>query len=109
MKRATTSLLLLIALLFVFAPPTAAQTTGTLSGTVQDEKGAAIPGATVTARNVETNTSRTAQSDSEGRYRLPGMPVGHYEITVEAVNFAKYVQTGVELLLNQDAVVNAEM
>src|SRR5215213_3086996 len=109
MKRATTSLSLLIALLFAFALPAAAQTTGTLSGTVEDEKGAAIAGATVTARHVETNTSRTAQTDSDGRYRLTSMPVGHYEITVEAVNFARYVQTGVELLLNQDAVVNAEM
>jgi hypothetical protein len=109
MKRATTSLLVLIAVLFVCALPAAAQTTGTLSGTVQDEKGAAIAGATVTARHVETNTTRTAQTDSEGRYRLTSMPVGHYEITVEAVNFAKYVQTGVELLLNQDAVVTAEM
>ncbi len=109
MKRATTSLSLLIALLFAFALSAAAQTTGTISGTVQDEKGGAIPGATVTARHVETNTARTAQTDSDGRYRLANMPVGHYEITVEAVNFAKYVQTGVELLLNQDAVVTAEM
>jgi hypothetical protein len=86
-----------------------AQTTGTLSGTVQDEKGGAVPGATVTARHVETNVSRTAQTDSEGRYRLTSMPVGHYEITVESASFAKYVQTGVELLLNQDAVVDALM
>jgi hypothetical protein len=109
MKRATTSLLLFMALLFVCAAPAAAQTTGTISGTVQDEKGAAIAGATLTARHVATNTSRTAQTDSDGRYRLTNMPVGSYEITVEAVSFAKYVQTGVELLLNQDAVVNAEM
>jgi hypothetical protein len=86
-----------------------AQTTGTLSGTVQDEKGGAVPGATVTARHVVTNVSRTAQTDSEGRYRLTGMPVGRYEITVESPSFAKYVQTGVELLLNQDAVVDALM
>ena len=86
-----------------------AQTTGTLSGTVQDEKGGAVPGASVTARHVETNVSRSVQTDSEGRYRLTSMPVGHYEITVESQSFAKYVQTGVELLLNQDAVVDAVM
>lgn len=86
-----------------------AQTTGTLSGTVQDEKGGSVAGATVSARHVETNVTRTAQTDSEGRYRLTGMPVGRYEITVESQNFAKYVQTGVELLLNQDAVVDAVM
>lgn len=86
-----------------------AQTTGTLSGTVQDEKGGSVAGATVTARHVETNVSRSTQTDSEGRYRLTSMPVGHYEITVESQSFAKYVQTGVNLLLNQDAVVDAVM
>lgn len=102
--------LLLAALLLLCVNAIAfAQTTGTLSGTVEDEKGGAVPGATVTARHVETNVSRTAQTDSEGRYRLTSMPVGHYEITVEAQSFAKYVQTGVNLLLNQDAVVDAVM
>ena len=111
MKRATTLPRLLAAVLLVtaFAASAAAQTTGTISGTVADEKGASIAGATVTARNVETNTSRTAQTDAEGRYRFTGMPVGGYEITVEAANFAKYVQTGVQLLLNQDAVVDVTM
>jgi hypothetical protein len=109
MKRATTSLLLLIALLFAFAPPAAAQTTGTISGTVQDEKAAAIPNATVTARNVDTGATRTAQADSEGRYRLPNLPVGNYEVTAEAPGFARYVRTGIQLLLNQDAVVDATM
>jgi hypothetical protein len=99
----------LVLLLLCLTAPALAQTTGTLSGTVQDEKGGAVAGATVTARHVETNVSRSAQTDSEGRYRLTSMPVGHYEITVEAQNFAKYVQTGVNLLLNQDAVVDAVM
>ncbi len=109
MKRATTPLLLLIALLFAFAPDASAQTTGTILGTVQDEKGGTIAGATVTARNVETNITRTAQTDADGRYRFPGMPVGGYEITIESTSFAKYVQTGVQLLLNQDAVVDVTM
>jgi hypothetical protein len=107
--RRTTRFLLAAAVLLCLTATAHAQTTGTLSGTVQDEKGAAVSGATVTARHVETNVSRTAQSDSEGRYRLTSMPVGHYEITVEAPSFAKYVQTGVNLLLNQDASVDAVM
>src|ERR1044071_3035266 len=109
MRRPITFLTAAFLLLLSIAPAALAQTTGTLSGTVEDEKGAAVSGATVTARHVETNTSRSAQTDNEGRYRLTSMPVGHYEITVEAANFAKYVQTGVNLLLNQDAVVNAVM
>lgn len=109
MRRLVRFLPLLAALLLCTPAATLAQTTGSLSGTVQDEKEGAIAGATVTARHVETNVSRSAQTDSEGRYRLTSMPVGHYEIRVEAANFARYVQTGVNLLLNQDAVVNAVM
>src|SRR5215204_6966392 len=110
MKRATIFLTLLtVALLTAFAPRAAAQTTGSISGVVADEKGASIAGATTTARNVETNLTRTAQTDDEGRYRFTGIPGGSYEITVEASNFAKYVQTGVQLLLNQDAVVDVTM
>src|ERR1041385_1673007 len=101
--------LLAAALLLCINAAAFGQTTGTISGTVQDEKGGAVAGATVSARHVVTNVTRTAQTDSEGRYRLTSMPVGQYEITVESQNFAKYVQTGVELLLNQNAVVDAEM
>jgi hypothetical protein len=109
MTRKFRLLPLAAALLLCLSASAFAQTTGTISGTVEDEKGAAIPGASVAARNVETNISRTAQTDSDGRYRLSGMPVGNYEVTVEAQSFAKYVQTGITLLLNQDAVVDVTM
>lgn len=85
----------------------AQSTAGTISGIVADQQSAVVSNATVTARNVGTNESRMATTDSEGRYRFPNMPVGSYEITVQANGFAKYVRTGVELLLNQQAVVNA--
>ena len=85
------------------------QTTGTISGTVTDEKGAVITNASVTARNPERNISRTLQTGSEGTYRFENMPVGPYEVTVEATGFAKYVQTGITLILNQNAVVDVSM
>src|SRR5215203_6130189 len=110
MKRATIFLTLLTAvLLTAFAPRAAAQTSGTILGVATDEKGAAIPGATVTARNVDTNLARAAQTDSEGRYRIPNLPVGGYEVTVEAPSFGKYVQTGIQLLLGQSAVVDTTL
>jgi Carboxypeptidase regulatory-like domain len=102
--------LALLVLTLCAAPAASAQsTTGSISGQVQDERSAAIPGATVTVRNIDTNTARTAQTDEDGRYRFPNLPVGAYEVTVEATNFAKYVQTGIQLLLNQDAVVDVAM
>ena len=101
--------LALLALTLALAATAAAQTTGSIAGQVQDEKGAAIPGATVTVRNTETGTSRTSQTDEDGRYRFPNLQVGAYEVTVEAPNFSKYVQTGIQLQLNQNAVVDALM
>ncbi|HEY9282696.1 MAG TPA: carboxypeptidase regulatory-like domain-containing protein, partial [Pyrinomonadaceae bacterium] len=107
--RTTKFVLALFALTLALSSAAAAQTTGSISGQVQDEKGAAIPGATVTVRNTETGTSRTTQTDEDGSYRFPNLPVGAYEVTVEATNFSRYVQTGIQLQLNQDAVVSASM
>ncbi|MCA1632519.1 MAG: carboxypeptidase regulatory-like domain-containing protein [Acidobacteria bacterium] len=109
MARSLRLLLALLALLVGAALPAAAQTTGTISGTVQNEKGEAIPGATVTVRNVETNISQTGQSGDQGAYRFANLPVGAYEVAVEASGFAKHVQTGITLALNQDAVVDVAM
>ena len=89
-----------------FSSAAAQATSGTISGIVTDENQSVITSASVTARNVGTNESRSASTDSEGRYRFPNLPVGNYEVTAQANGFAKLVRSGIELLLNQDAVVN---
>ncbi len=111
MKRRSTFLPLFLALLLCTGLQVIAQTstTGSISGTVSDQKQAVLPNATVTARNIETNLSRTVQTDSEGRYNFDNLPIGAYELTVEATSFAKHVQTGITLLLNQKAVVDVAM
>jgi carboxypeptidase family protein len=81
-------------------------TSGAISGVVTDERQGVLANASVTTRNLGTNESRSAATDGEGRYRFPNLPVGNYEITVQANGFAKLVRSGIELLLNQDAVVN---
>jgi hypothetical protein len=109
MSKATRHLLTLAALFACLSLPVAAQTAGTISGSVTDEKQAVIPGATVTARNTETNISRKGQTDSDGRYRFDNIPVGPYEVTVESSGFAKHVQSGITLLLNQAAVIDVQL
>ncbi|MBS1808922.1 MAG: TonB-dependent receptor [Acidobacteria bacterium] len=81
-------------------------TTATISGQVMDEQQKVIPNATVKVRQVLTNATRTGTTDEEGRYRFPNLPIGNYEITIESPGFAKLVRTGVELLLNQNAVLD---
>jgi hypothetical protein len=86
-----------------FSGVLAQSSTGSISGVVNDERAAAIAGATVTARNVGTGFSRTATTDGEGRFKLVNAPLGAYEVTVEASNFSKLVQSGITLAVNQDA------
>jgi hypothetical protein len=62
-------------------------TSATLGGRVEDANGATLPGVTVTANNTETNQSRTATADEEGRYRFSYLPVGNYELKVEKEGF----------------------
>ena len=109
MIKVTRSIVLLLACCALLALPALAQTTGSIAGTISDEKGAVIPGATVTVRNIATNETRTARTDDDGRYRVSNMSVGEYEISVEGSGFAKHVRTGVSLVLNQAAVVDVEM
>lgn len=109
MKSALRILAIGFAVGFVFVGAAFAQGTGTLTGTVQDAKEALVAKATVTARNTDTNVARTAQTSEDGRYRFEGLPIGPYEVTVESSGFAKFTQTGINLVVNQIAVVDVTM
>lgn len=60
-----------------------------LQGAVRDPSGAAVAGATVTARNLATNLTRTSTTDADGMYQILSLPPGNYEITAEAAGFSK--------------------
>jgi hypothetical protein len=60
-----------------------------LQGSVRDPSGAAVAGATVTARNLATNLTRTATTDADGMYQILSLPPGNYEVTAEAAGFSK--------------------
>ena len=109
MIKAMRFLSLLVALCACMTVSVFAQTSGSILGEVTDEKQSVIPGASVTIRNVQTNDSRTTQSDASGRYRFNNVPVGDYELTVQASGFGKYVQTGITLSLNQNAVIDVSL
>jgi hypothetical protein len=61
--------------------------TASVIGTVTDSSGAVLPGATVTARNVETGVSRSATSNQAGAYQLLGLQAGAYEISSSKPQF----------------------
>jgi outer membrane receptor protein involved in Fe transport len=89
MKRALLGLVAALFVAMIAAPAAAQQTTGSITGRIVDAQGAAVPGVNVTAKNTETGFTRTDQSDSEGLYRLAGLPVGTYELTTDIPGFAK--------------------
>src|SRR5262245_35997281 len=82
-------LLALAAAALAVAVPALAQGTGTLQGQVNDEQGLALPGATVSAANAATGLQRSTTSDASGVFRIPGLPVGTYEIKVTLTGFAE--------------------
>ncbi len=74
-----------------------AVTGGSISGTLKDASGAVIPGATVTLVNVDLKTTFHVTSDAQGLYSFPVVPVGKYELTIEAPGFAPQKKTGLQV------------
>src|SRR5690348_8483402 len=101
--------MLLLAAILTLPSAFGQATTGTISGMVLDQTGASVPQATATVQNLDTNVTRTAVTEADGRFRFPSLPVGRYELRVEAAGFAKYVRGPIELVLNQEAVVNPQL
>ena len=65
-------------------------TSATLSGRIEDARGAVVSGANVTATHLETNQQLTATSDDEGRYRFPYLRIGDYDLKIDAQGFSTF-------------------
>ncbi len=83
-----------------------AQVTANLSGRVTDPSGAAIAGATVTAKDTDTGISRTTLTSQTGQYELFELPVGRYEVRASKDGFADKVRAGIVLVVGQDATAD---
>lgn len=107
--RAVTCILLAVSLVFSAAGLHAQLTTATIVGAVTDLTGAAIPGASIQATNVDTQFSRTVTSGAQGEYRLDYLPVGTYEVKVQAPGFTSVEQKPITLTLNAEVHFNATL
>ena len=70
---------------------------GTISGTVTDSTGAAVPQAKITVTNVATNTAISTVSNATGDYTLPNLPIGQYNAHFEKEGFASAGRNGITL------------
>jgi Carboxypeptidase regulatory-like domain/TonB dependent receptor len=83
--------------------------TAAITGQVTDQSGAAIPSAEIQAKDLDRGTTWPTQSNDAGYYNLPRLPIGNYEIRVEAKGFQTTVQRSVELVLDQVAKIDFQM
>jgi hypothetical protein len=103
----TRNVVLTLAASLIFAGILFGQVTdGTLVGTVTDSTGAAVPNATVTATNRETDVKRTTTTGAAGEYRMNNIPVGRYNVTATAPGMATATTADVNVELNHTAAIN---
>ncbi len=98
-------LLLLVFCIFLAAAGSARAQTATIIGTVADQTRAVLPGATITATNLETGVATSAISGPAGEYRLQQLPPGKYRLQAELAGFSTVTVAEVELLVGQNATV----
>jgi len=100
---------LLLVLVFASLVPTptalAQSTAATVSGSVVDEQKAALPGATVTIRNVDSGQSRSTTADARGAFQVAGLRPGKYEVSAELAGFAKLVRSDLSLTVAQEVTL----
>ena len=96
---------LVVGSFFSASPVDAQSTAATVSGTVLDEQKAALPGASVTIRNLESGQVRSATTDARGGFRVVGLPPGRYELAAELSSFGRFVNPNLVLSVAQEATV----
>src|ERR1700734_2004069 len=88
-------------LVFSLCPLLFSQATGSFSGTISDNAGAVVSGATVTATSQGTGISREAKTDDSGHYLIPLLPVAFFTIHVESAGFGPAEQKDVRLQIDE--------
>jgi Carboxypeptidase regulatory-like domain/TonB dependent receptor len=96
-------------LVFLSVPLQAQVTGGTLSGTVTDTSGGAIPNAQLTIEHVSTGTVRHVATDSAGFYTAPNLAPGIYQVTFSAPSFTTVVESNVLLTVGDKRVLDQVM
>ncbi|HVU45187.1 MAG TPA: TonB-dependent receptor [Terracidiphilus sp.] len=105
---ALTSAAFLLCLTLCVASAVAQSGAGSIQGTVTDSTGAVLPNANIHVVNSATNVAVNTRSNNVGFYQVPSLFTGNYVVTVTAPGMKTY-RTSIELLVDQNAVINATM
>ena len=98
--------LMVLTLAFFSALPAWASASGSISGLVKDTSGASIPGAVLTAIDSTLRTERKVTADPQGGYSFPALPVGQYDLRIEAAGFQTQEKTN--LAVNTDSALRID-
>lgn len=111
MRNGLRTFLLVLLALGVCAVPVFAQTgsTGSLSGTIVDPKGAVVAGAAVKVVSKATNQEFTAQTSEDGTFTIPTLTAGVYTATVTASGFKQSVVTDIKIDVGKPSSINVEL
>lgn len=106
MKRPPLTFVLAVAAIALLPAALAAQVaTGNIRGTVVDSSEGVIPNVKVTLTNVNTGFTRAVTTNEHGDFNAPSMPLGEYQIAAEIAGFQKKILSGVNLQVDQTAII----
>ena len=100
------ALLMSVTMVLTVGVGIAQQSGGTISGSVTDAQGAAVTGVTVEVKNVGTNATFSAVTNTSGFYTAPSLAVGEYEVAARFEGFKRAVRSGITLQVNQTARID---
>src|SRR5579864_907429 len=83
--------------------------TGSIRGTVNDPSGAVVAGAAVTLKNVQTGIAVKLTTDADGRYVAPSLPIGQYQVQVQAQGFETALRENIALAVGEQREVNVPL
>ena len=110
MQRGWSGVCLAVAAWLMASPAAAAQIgAGALTGTVVDQAGATVPGATVTFTEIGTNLSRTTVTSDDGTYRIAGLQPGSYAVRVALDGFRPLVRDGIGLATGETVRLDLQL
>src|SRR6476661_2198842 len=109
-KRLNLALVLFVAIVSIAVVPCFAQEVrATLSGTVTDSSGSAVPSAQVRLTNRDTGTAFSAVSNDLGQYRFLFVNAGSYRLSVEAPGFRTFLREDLQLTIGQAATLDVPL
>jgi carboxypeptidase family protein len=85
------------------------QSLSSIQGQVSDPSGAAVPGASVTVTSAATGVTRNTSTDATGNYQVPALPIGNYDVTIQASGLERVLAKGIVVQVGRTSVQNFQL